>query len=167
MLHDQKYLQSASANVHWRSGFCSLCPEKAVKSTWQQKVTVLHPGFCSAVTMHRSWHTPRYKAVKMAFYTWNSLCLMFSRTITEVSADVVSNCYLSSSSLSSAPKLKFVSLHHLIVMDIFRSIIYHMELVSNEATSVIPNITQQEHQTLPDTTGTTAETKELLPYGNA
>lgn len=92
---------------------------------------------------------------------------MFSRNITEVSADVVSNCYLSSSSLSSAPKLKFVSLHHLLMMDIFRSIIYHMELVSNEATSVIPNITQQEHQTLPDTTGTTAETKELLPYGNA
>lgn len=92
---------------------------------------------------------------------------MFSRNSKEISADIVSNCYLPSSSLSSAPKRKFVSLHHLIVMDIFRSIIYHMELVSNEATSVIPNTTQQEHQTFPDTTGTTGQTKGLLPYGNA
>lgn len=54
---------------------------------------------------------------------------MFSRNSTAVSADVLSNWFLANSSLFSAPEWKLVSLQHLNVMGIFRSIIYHMELM--------------------------------------
>lgn len=55
--------------------------------------------------------------------------LNVSRYSTAVSADVLSNWFLASSSLFSAPEWKLVSLQHLNVTGIFRSIIYHMELM--------------------------------------